>query len=254
MAGVLVDPPPHSHGGSTEARGAELIEMRGIERSYIMGDNVVRALRGVDLVIERGSSVAIMGSSGSGKSTLMNIMGCLDQPTRGTYRLEGRDVSRLSRGELARIRGRTIGFVFQSFNLLSRTSALENVELPLLYQGIGGRERRFRALEALHRVGLKDREHHHTSQLSGGQQQRVAIARALVGAAPIVMADEPTGNLDTATSLEIMAILQALVDNGVTVVLITHESDIAAFARRVVTLRDGLIVDDKLQEPARIAV
>lgn len=231
-----------------------LIDLRGIERSFVLGDNVVRALRGVDLAIERGSSVAIMGTSGSGKSTLMNIMGCLDQPTRGSYLLDGRDVSRLSRNELARIRGRMIGFVFQSFNLLSRTSALENVEMPLLYQGIGGAERRNRALQALHRVGLQGREHHHTNQLSGGQQQRVAIARALVGAAPIVMADEPTGNLDTATSREIMAILQTLVDSGVTVVLITHESDIAAYARRVVILRDGLIVDDKLQEPTRIAV
>lgn len=231
-----------------------LVEMRGIERTYVMGDTAVRALRGVDLEIEPGSSVAIMGTSGSGKSTLMNIMGCLDQPTRGSYRLNGKDVSRLSRSELADVRGRMIGFVFQSFNLLSRTTALENVEMPLLYQGVHGAERHKRALEALHRVGLQDRAHHHSNQLSGGQQQRVAIARALVGAAPVVMADEPTGNLDTATSIEIMAILQALVDRGVTVVLVTHEPDIAAYARRVITLRDGAIVDDKYQEPARVAV
>jgi putative ABC transport system ATP-binding protein len=231
-----------------------LVEMSGIERAYSMGDTTVRALRGVDLSIDRGSSVAIMGASGSGKSTLMNIMGCLDQPTRGTYRLNGQDVSRLSRSELAHVRGRMIGFVFQSFNLLSRTTALENVEMPLLYQGVSGAERRKRALGALRRVGLQDRAHHHSNQLSGGQQQRVAIARALVGAAPIVMADEPTGNLDTATSLEIMGILQDLVDSGVTVILVTHESDIAAHARRVITLRDGLIVDDKVQEPSRVAV
>ena len=174
---------------------ATLVEMTGIERTYVMGDNLVRALRGVDLVIERGSSIAIMGQSGSGKSTMMNIMGCLDQPTRGSYLLNGKDVSRLSRSELADVRGRMIGFVFQSFNLLSRTSALENCEMPLMYQGIPGRERRKRALDALHRVGLKGREHHHTNQLSGGQQQRAAIARG--GEAPIIMADEPTGNLDS---------------------------------------------------------
>jgi putative ABC transport system ATP-binding protein len=226
-----------------------LIEMRGIERTYVMGDNLVRALRGVDLVIDKGASIAIMGTSGSGKSTMMNIMGCLDQPTRGTYLLNGKDVSRLSRAQLADVRGRMIGFVFQSFNLLSRTTALENVEMPLMYQGVPGRERHKRALDALHRVGLEGREHHHTNQLSGGQQQRVAIARALVGDAPIIMADEPTGNLDTATSLEVMAILQKLVDQGITVVLVTHEHDIAAYARRVITLRDGLIVDDHEQQP-----
>jgi putative ABC transport system ATP-binding protein len=230
-----------------------LIEMRGIERTYVMGDNLVRALRGVDLVIEQGSSIAIMGTSGSGKSTMMNIMGCLDQPTRGSYLLNGKDVSRLSRTQLADVRGRMIGFVFQSFNLLSRTSALENVEMPLMYQGIPGGERRKRAMEALRRVGLEGREHHHSNQLSGGQQQRVAIARALVGAAPIIMADEPTGNLDTKTSYEVITILQGLVDQGITVVLVTHEPDIAAYARRVITLRDGLIVDDRTQEPLRAA-
>ncbi|HWU87927.1 MAG TPA: ABC transporter ATP-binding protein [Kofleriaceae bacterium] len=228
---------------------AFLVEMRGIERTYTMGDNLVRALCGVDLTIERGSSVAIMGTSGSGKSTMMNIMGCLDQPTKGSYRLDGRDVARLSRAQLADVRGRMIGFVFQSFNLLSRTTALENVEMPLLYQGVPARERRRRAERALEQVGLVGREDHHPNQLSGGQQQRVAIARALVGEAPIIMADEPTGNLDTRTSYEVMAILQGLVGRGKTVILVTHEADIAAYASRVVTLRDGLIIDDRRQAP-----
>ncbi|HSS03304.1 MAG TPA: ABC transporter ATP-binding protein [Kofleriaceae bacterium] len=231
-----------------------LIEMRGIERTYVMGDNLVHALRGVDLTIEPGSSIAIMGTSGSGKSTMMNIMGCLDQPTRGNYLLNGKDVARLSRTQLADVRGRMIGFVFQSFNLLSRTSALENVEMPLMYQGVHGRERHKRALAALAQVGLGDRADHHPNQLSGGQQQRVAIARALVGEAPIIMADEPTGNLDTKTSYEVMAILQGLVAQGKTVILVTHESDIAAYASRVVTLRDGLIIDDKTQTPLKAEV
>jgi putative ABC transport system ATP-binding protein len=213
-----------------------LIEMRGIERTYVMGDNLVHALRGVDLTIEPGSSIAIMGTSGSGKSTMMNIMGCLDQPTRGNYLLNGKDVARLSRTQLADVRGRMIGFVFQSFNLLSRTSALENVEMPLMYQGVPGRA------------------DHHSSQLSGGQQQRVAIARALVGEAPIIMADEPTGNLDSKTSYEVMAILQGLVAQGKTIILVTHEADIAAYASRVVTLRDGLIIDDKTQTPIKAEV
>jgi putative ABC transport system ATP-binding protein len=230
---------------------APLIEMRGIERQYVMGDNIVHALRGVDLVIEKGSSIAIMGTSGSGKSTLMNIMGCLDQPTKGKYLLNGKDVSRLSRAQLAEVRGRMIGFVFQSFNLLSRTTALENVEMPLLYQGVGAKERHRRAMEALERVGLADRFDHHPNQLSGGQQQRVAIARALVGKAPIIMADEPTGNLDTKTSHEVMAMLQSLGDQGITVVIVTHESDIAAHARRVIVLRDGEIVEDRHQDPVR---
>ncbi len=230
---------------------APLIEMRGIERTYVMGDNLVHALRGVDLTIDKGASVAIMGTSGSGKSTMMNIMGCLDQPTKGTYKLNGKDVSRLSRAQLAEVRGRMIGFVFQSFNLLSRTSALENVEMPLMYQGVPGRERHKRALEALERVGLAERYDHHPNQLSGGQQQRVAIARALVGRAPIIMADEPTGNLDTKTSHEVMAMLQKLGDEGITVILVTHEADIAAHARRVIVLRDGLIVEDRQQEPVR---
>jgi putative ABC transport system ATP-binding protein len=228
---------------------APLIEMRGISRTYKMGDNLVHALRNVSLTIEKGSSVAIMGTSGSGKSTLMNIMGCLDQPNSGSYLLNGKDVSKLSRAQLADVRGRMIGFVFQSFNLLNRTSALENVEVPLMYQGVHARERHRRAMEALTKVGLAGREHHYTNQLSGGQQQRVAIARALVGNAPIIMADEPTGNLDTKTSYEVMGILQGLLAHGITVVLVTHEADIAAYARRVITLRDGQIVDDKHQEP-----
>ena len=231
-----------------------LVEMRGIERTYVMGDNLVHALRGVDLTIEPGSSIAIMGTSGSGKSTMMNLMGCLDQPTKGSYLLNGKDVARLSRTQLADVRGRMIGFVFQSFNLLSRTSALENVEMPLMYQGIPGGERHRRALQALARVGLADRADHHSSQLSGGQQQRVAIARALVGEAPIIMADEPTGNLDSKTSHEVMAILQGLVAAGKTVILVTHESDIAAYASRVVTLRDGLIIEDRQQTPVKAEV
>jgi putative ABC transport system ATP-binding protein len=231
--------------------GTMLIEMRGIERTYVMGDNLVHALRGVDIAIEAGSSIAIMGTSGSGKSTLMNIMGCLDQPTKGSYFLNGNDVARLSRTQLADVRGRSIGFVFQSFNLLSRTSALENVEMPLMYQGVPGAERHKRAMAALERVGLAERSDHHSSQLSGGQQQRVAIARALVGDAPIIMADEPTGNLDTKTSYEVMAILQGLVEQGKTVILVTHESDIAAYASRVVTLRDGHIIDDRTQTPVK---
>jgi putative ABC transport system ATP-binding protein len=240
---------PYRQGAAPSS--APLVEMRGIERTYVMGDNRVHALRGVDLTIAAGASIAIMGTSGSGKSTMMNIMGCLDQPTGGSYLLNGKDVARLSRTELADVRGRMIGFVFQSFNLLSRTSALENVEMPLMYQGVPGRERHRRALAALERVGLATRADHHSSQLSGGQQQRVAIARALVGEAPIIMADEPTGNLDSRTSHEVMAILQGLVAQGKTVILVTHEPDIAAYASRVVTLRDGLIIEDKQQTPIK---
>ena len=233
---------------------AKLVEMRGIYRTYVMGDNLVHALRGVDLDIELGASIAIMGTSGSGKSTMMNIMGCLDQPTKGTYLLGGKDVARLSRAELADVRGKMIGFVFQSFNLLSRTSALENVEMPLMYQGVASRERHKRAMAALDIVGLASRADHHSNQLSGGQQQRVAIARALVGEAPIIMADEPTGNLDTKTSYEVMAILQNITAQGKTVILVTHEPDIAAYASRVITLRDGLVVDDKTQVPIKAEV
>ena len=223
---------------------AKLVEMRGIYRTYVMGDNLVHALRGVDLDIELGASIAIMGTSGSGKSTMMNIMGCLDQPTRGSYLLNGKDVAKLSRSELADVRGRMIGFVFQSFNLLSRTSALENVEMPLMYQGLSGKERRRRAMKAIERVGLLGREHHHSSQLSGGQQQRVAIARALVGEAPIIMADEPTGNLDSKTSYEVMAILQNITAQGKTVILVTHEPEVADYASRQIHFRDGRIESD----------
>ncbi len=228
---------------------APLIEMHGIQRTYIMGDNKVHALRGVDLTIERGDSIAIMGTSGSGKSTLMNIMGCLDQPTRGKYLLNGKNVATLSKASLADVRGRMIGFVFQSFNLLSRTSALENVEMPLMYQGVAGRDRHRRAMAALERVGLQGREDHTPSQLSGGQQQRVAIARAIVSEAPVIMADEPTGALDTRTSYEVMSILQGFVAEGKTLIIVTHEADIAAYAHRVITLRDGSIISDKPQEP-----
>jgi putative ABC transport system ATP-binding protein len=214
-----------------------------------MGDVDVRALRGVDVEIDRGDFVAVMGSSGSGKSTMMNILGCLDRPTRGHYRLAGREVSGLSRDELAEIRNRTLGFVFQSFNLLSRTSALENVELPLLYAGVGTRERRRRAEEALDKVGLGKRLDHHPSQLSGGQQQRVAIARALVGRPQVILADEPTGNLDSQTSIEVMALLQDLGRSGITVVLVTHEPDIAQYAARVLVMKDGQVQTDTRQTP-----
>ena len=233
---------------------APLIEMRAIERTYVMGDNLVHALRGVDLTIEKGSAIAIMGTSGSGKSTMMNIMGCLDQPTKGSYLLNGKDVARLSKSQLADVRGRMIGFVFQSFNLLSRTTALENVEMPLLYQGVSSRDRHKRAMAALARVNLNGREDHTPNQLSGGQQQRVAIARALVTDAPVIMADEPTGNLDSKTSFEVMAILQGLVAEGRTVILVTHETDIAAYASRVVTLKDGLIIEDRNQTPVNAEV
>jgi putative ABC transport system ATP-binding protein len=231
------------------AEHAPVIELVDVVRTYVMGDNVVRALRGVSLRIERGESIAIMGPSGSGKTTLMNTLGCLDRPTSGQYRLLGQDVARLTAAELAQVRGRRIGFVFQSFNLLSRTSALENVELPLLYAGVHGRDRHRRAKAALEQVGLGARLDHVPSQLSGGQQQRVAIARALVSRPEIIMADEPTGNLDSTTSIEIMAILQSLVAQGITVVLVTHEPDIAAHAQRVIVLKDGHIIDDRRQEP-----
>ncbi len=226
-----------------------LIALDSVTKVYRMGDMEVPALRGVTLQVEPGELLAIMGASGSGKSTLMNILGCLDRPTSGTYLLDGRDVSRMDRNQLAEVRNRTLGFVFQSFNLLSRTSALENVELPLLYAGRGGKERHRRAREALERVGLGERLGHHPAQLSGGQQQRVAIARALVNDPRVILADEPTGNLDSRTSIEVMALLQSLRSAGITVVLVTHEPDIAAYAARVVVVKDGRIVSDRAQAP-----
>jgi putative ABC transport system ATP-binding protein len=231
-----------------------LLDLDAVTKTYHLGDVPLRVLHGITLAIEPGESVAIMGSSGSGKSTLMNILGCLDKPSSGHYQLSGRDVSQLSRGDLAEVRNRTIGFVFQNFNLLSRTSAVENVELPLIYAGVGTRERTRRAKAALERVGLADRLDHHPSQLSGGQQQRVAIARALVSSPKLILADEPTGNLDSRTSVEIMALFQELGDSGITVVLVTHENDIAAYARRVIILKDGLVQDDHRQEPQRAEV
>ena len=226
-----------------------LIELEQVTKTYRMGDVDVHALRGVSLSIDEGEFVAVMGSSGSGKSTLMNILGCLDRPTTGTYRLAGKEVSRLDRNQLAEVRNRTLGFVFQSFNLLSRTSALENAELPMVYGGYSTRERRRRAREALEKVGLGARLDHHPNQLSGGQQQRVAIARALVNSPRLILADEPTGNLDSRTSLEIMALFQELGRSGMTIVLVTHETDIATYAARVVVLRDGKILSDQRQTP-----
>jgi putative ABC transport system ATP-binding protein len=226
-----------------------LIEIDHISKVYQMGDVAVHALRDVSLTITEGESVAVMGPSGSGKSTLMNILGCLDRPTSGIYRLVGEEVSKLDRNALAGFRNRTLGFVFQSFNLLSRTSAIENVELPLMYAGVSGRERHKRALEALERVGLGQRVHHHPNQMSGGQQQRVAIARALVTRPRLIVADEPTGNLDSRTSVEIMALFQELGRSGITLLLVTHEPDIARYASRVVVMRDGRVQTDRRQPP-----
>ncbi|HQP35787.1 MAG TPA: ABC transporter ATP-binding protein [Polyangiaceae bacterium] len=224
-----------------------LIHLESIVKTYVMGDVEVRALRGVDLDIDQGL-IAIMGASGSGKSTLMNVIGCLDRPTSGKYLLTGQDVSKMGHNELADIRNKVIGFVFQSFQLLTRTSALENVELPLMYAGVAGRERHRRAREALERVGLGGRVHHHPNQLSGGQQQRVAIARAIVGRTRLLVADEPTGNLDSRTSVEIMALFQELWREGITIILVTHEPDIAAYASRVVVLKDGVLRSDVEQQ------
>ena len=224
-----------------------LIETNDLWKTYKMGTEEVHALRGVSMAIERGEYVAIMGPSGSGKSTLMNLIGCLDTPTKGTYLLNGKQVSQMNDDELARIRNEEIGFVFQTFNLLPRASSLHNVELPLIYAGLGSRERKERAAHALDRVGLSDRMEHKPNELSGGQRQRVAIARALVNNPSILLADEPTGNLDSSTSSEIMAVFRELHRQGQTVVMVTHEHDIAAHAARVVTLRDGLVATDQLQ-------
>ena len=228
-----------------------VIELDHIHKTYSMGDVEVHALRGVSLTIRQGEFVAIMGASGSGKSTMMNIIGCLDRPSRGTYILDGQDVSQMSKDERADIRCEKIGFVFQGFNLLSRTSALENVELPMLYANVDGADRHRRAMEALNSVGLAGREQNHPNQLSGGQQQRVAVARALVNNPALILADEPTGNLDSRTSIEVMEIFQRLNrEKGITLVLVTHEPDIAQFAQRVVVFKDGKIKRDyAIDEP-----
>ena len=226
-----------------------VISVRNLVKTYTVGEVVVRALRGCDLDVEAGELVAVTGPSGSGKSTLMHILGCLDRPTSGLYFLDGKDVSRMSKDELAAVRNRQIGFVFQGFNLLSRTSALDNVELPLLYNGgskLKAAERHKRAMDALTIVGLADRFHHHPNQLSGGQQQRVAIARSLINTPSIILADEPTGNLDTRTSIEVMGIFQRLnKERGITIILITHEADIAEYGTRLVRFRDGRIQADQ---------
>ncbi|MGZ8434949.1 MAG: ABC transporter ATP-binding protein [Candidatus Binatia bacterium] len=225
---------------------SEVIRVQDLQKIYRMGDVEVPALRGINLTIDRGEFVAVMGSSGSGKSTFMNIIGCLDRPTGGNYWLEGEEVAALSADEWAHIRNKRIGFVFQGFNLLSRTTALENVELPMMYNGFAGKERHRRAVEVLDLVGLGERHDHTPNRLSGGQQQRVAIARALVNKPSLILADEPTGNLDSVTSSEIMGLFQHLnSDQGITIVLVTHEADIAEHAKRQIIFRDGEVISDK---------
>ena len=226
-----------------ETMAKKIIELQNLVKTYKIGDTEVQALRGVSYSVEEGDFVAIMGPSGSGKSTLMNIIGCLDKPTSGKYTLEGEDVSTFDKNKLARVRNQKIGFVFQTFNLLSRTSAIENVELPLLYSNVHTKQRHEMALKALESVGLKNRAHHKTNQLSGGEQQRIAIARALLNNPALILADEPTGNLDTKTSSEIMDIFTKLnVEKGITMVMVTHETDIAAYARKRIYVRDGQII------------
>ena len=240
---------------SDQTHNPSVIRLRAISKTYQTGEVEVKAVREIDLAVERGDFLAIMGASGSGKSTLMNMLGCLDVPTAGEYLLDGVGVAGLDRKHLAMLRNRKLGFVFQGFNLLARTSALENVELPMLYNlpVISRRERRRRAVEALERVGLGQRLNHHPSQLSGGQQQRIAIARALVNRPELVLADEPTGNLDTRTSIEIMGLFQELNDSGITIVMVTHELDIAAYCKRIVVMRDGRIISDSRNESRRVA-
>lgn len=230
-----------------------LIRTVGLAKRYAMGDTLVQALRGVSVDIEAGEFVAVMGPSGSGKSTFMNLLGCLDQPSAGEYWLDGREVSGLDPDALAAVRNRRIGFVFQHFNLLARTTAADNVALPLLYAGMDAAQRRQRALHRLGQVGLADRAGHQPTQLSGGQQQRVAIARALANDPALVLADEPTGALDSRTSVEIMALLQSLNRQGITIVLVTHEAEVATFARRIVRFRDGHVVEDRPNGPADAA-
>jgi putative ABC transport system ATP-binding protein len=232
----------------------KIVDIRDLRREFVMGDVVVKALNGISFSVEAGEFVTIMGSSGSGKTTLLNILGCLDKPTSGTYLLDGIEVGTLSRDELATLRNQKIGFVFQSYNLLPRTSALENVELPLMYNpSIGAKERHERAKQALEAVRLSDRIHHLPNQLSGGQQQRVAIARALVNNPVMILADEATGNLDTKTSYDIMSLMQELNHQGKTIVFVTHEPDIAAFSSRTITLRDGKIISDRQNTNVRSA-
>ena len=233
--------------------GAPVIDVREVTKSYGTGEAAVHALRGIDLLIGAGEYVAVMGSSGSGKSTLMNVLGCLDVPTSGRYLLDGLDVGRLDEHQLSLVRGRRIGFVFQSFNLIPRTSALANVELPLSYAGVRARERRTRALAALELVGLADRVRHAPNELSGGQQQRVALARALVTSPALLLADEPTGNLDSHSTGEVLGILDRLHEAGRTIVIITHEDEVAARAERVLRLVDGLVVADRRNRPRRPA-
>jgi putative ABC transport system ATP-binding protein len=233
---------------------AEVIRVEGVTKVYQMGRNAVHALRGISLTVQRGEMIAIMGHSGSGKSTLMNVLGCLDTPTSGTYDLDGVRVNGLSKNELADLRNQKLGFVFQGFNLLARTSALENVELPMLYDRSGRRrDTRAMAQKSLERVGLGERLDHHPSELSGGQQQRVAIARALVTEPTVVLADEPTGNLDSRTSVEIMALFQELNEQGITILVVTHEPDVACYAKRIVEVRDGHILRDQPMTARRLA-
>lgn len=224
-----------------------VIRIERIKKEYKMGDTVIQALRGVDLIIRRNEYLAIMGPSGSGKSTLMNMLGCLDAPTSGRYEFSGKDVAAMEDDELATIRNREIGFVFQTFNLLPRSTSLQNVELPLIYSGVGAQERRDRAEEALRSVGLNDRMHHKPTELSGGQRQRVAIARALVNRPSIILADEPTGNLDSKTGEEIMALFEELYDRGNTLIVVTHEENVAEHTRRIVRLWDGMIEEDTVR-------